>query len=768
MKNLPIIIKNASENNLKNLSLKINKNKLIAFTGPSGSGKSTLLHEVLFKEARRQYFESFGYQFFEAKIQKPNVECIENLSPTLLVTQKNYNHNPRSTIGTVSEFRTLLLSIFLEANFLINKNQIHSTYFSSNHPKGMCQYCQGIGYIHSLDIERLIEDETLSINNGLFKGYYNTKNSFEHGYLLSLANHYNIDLNEPFKSWSKGNKDNFLFNENSFNASIKYKNPRGIIKRKTIEVKGLIPRINSDLLLNNETREKPKFLRLLSKHKCSKCNGEKYSTFIREISVNGVNFSELENTPFETIKEKIDKLLGNLTSPRIIRILNSIDDYLIFFNRLDLNYLSSIRSIPTLSSGEFQRVKLLSYLKGSLNNLIFIVDEITNGLHPKNIQDIFDTLLELKNKENTILCIEHNLTLIDQFEEVITLGPKGGKDGGYIVSNKKPLIDYSLYFGKKITNDNIEFFRIKNVFFRNLSIDELRIPLNRVICVTGVSGSGKSSLFREYIFDNFDRIIKVNEKANIYLKNIISIDKKSISNNSRSTIASFLDVMDELRNLYIKINNKYSFSLSNEDSVCQKCLGKGFFDQEIPYLGNIFTECETCQGKRFHDEVLNVRYKELNINEILNLSISDSIKFFEVKSKIHNVLLLCMRLGLGYLKLNQESGTLSGGEAQRIRLCKFLNMNKAKYLIILDEPSSGLSGVDLQNVIDTINELGKQNTVICIEHNLDLVSEVADYVFDMGSFGGSKGGKIVSKGTFNKVYNDTKSSIYNIKKAFSK
>lgn len=473
----------------------------------------------------------------------------------------------------------------------------------------------------------------------------------------------------------------------------------------------------------------------------------------------------LQNFNYNNILESKKELVSQLINSILCKISSLI--------KLNVGYLCLNRTIPSLSGGERQRIRIATQLTCSLKGIIYILDEPCKGLHYRDITNVIQLTRDLINKGNTVIAIEHNKRYISSANNIIELGPVGGPAGEYIIdtTNNPSSYKYNLYF-KTIQNFN-QYFELNNITFRNIKKQNVRFPIGGITCITGVSGSGKSTL-TSVISKCFER------KTNVYceffngvnsIKKVIKVNQAPIGKTPRSTIVSYLEIFDEIRTLFAKTDtakklkiSASSFSMNVKGGRCECCQGTGLQKIELNYLPSSYITCPECDGKRFNDKILSVTYNGKTIQEVLETPIYDIIKVFEDSKKVFLVLNSMIDLGLGYLKLGQMSMNLSGGEAQRIKLAKALgSSSKGNNLYILDEPTSGLNNFDIEKFENILLSLqDNHETIVIVEHNIEFISKISDYIIDFGMVGGNAGGKIIAQGSPKDVFKFEKSSLYNL------
>ena len=775
-----IIIRDAYENNLKHIHVEIPIDKFTCVTGVSGCGKSSLIYDTLYAESQRELLENLSGNMFTQKIMnKAHVGSIENLRPALNVSQNYYNSNPRSTMGTLSDSSHYLRTLFALITNFSEGLMLKESFFSSNDPKSCCEKCKGLGEEYAVSMDSLIPDEEKTLRNGAISYYKGKVTSQEYQSLVVLCAVHNIDLDKRVRDLSDEEKEILLYRDNSESIQLKFKTPKGRTKHKSVEVKGAMRELQDKLKDIDTPSVFASISKYLIKQVCSVCKGSKLKETVLAYSICDENISNVENMPLfkldewtgkvkytyaqSNIHEQVDQLLNQL----LVRTHNMI--------ALDVGYLSLNRCIPSLSGGEVQRVRICKQLNCALSGLVYILDEPCKGLHPRNIISIIDATKNLVAKGNTVIAIEHNGKYISEADNVIELGPVGGPEGGYVINedvnpvSKESEMVYE-FKEKKVPRN---WMRFENINFRNIINQDVEVPLERITCITGVSGSGKSTLVS--VIENCvasGKAIKCKNYSNpTKIKNVDFVNQKPIGKTSRSTVASYLDVFDNIRQLfsqteYARINGftASDFSLNVPGGRCESCQGTGFQKFELNYLPDSYIECTECSGRRYHDDLLLVKYKNKTINDILNAPISELFGIFDGVIPIYSKLKCVDEIGLGYISLGQMSMQLSGGEAQRIKLAKSLGApTKSRKIYILDEPTSGLHFQDIELLEKVLLKLEAQGeTLIIIEHNMDFIAKISDYLLDFGIESGDLGGKIVANGLPENVFKNPQSSWYGL------
>lgn len=715
----------AKENNLKNVSVDIEKHKFHVITGVSGSGKSTLAFDCIYAMAQSSFYEMMSTYVVKnlPKINKPNVDDITNLSPCVLIEQKKLGTNPRSTMGTVTEIYTYLRLLYSRAGLPI----YDSSYFSFNTAKGACEFCNGLGFEINVDLNKLIDYEK-SLSEGAIR----------HRTWKVDSRYYNIekvsglfDMDKKIKDYTEEELYNLLYKESTVLSQESF----GIVQNYSHE--GIVTRLmkrqgdSRGLVINEYDRL------FFSEQPCTHCMGSRLNERAREVKVNGKNLVDLLNMELVDLYEFIDVIDDAMVSDIIAKMRKDILNII----NLGLGYLTLNRGVNTLSNGESQKIKLAKSINSNLNELIYVMDEPTCGFHNRDVIKIVDAIKSIVNRNNTAIVVEHNRTLIEKADNIIDIGPGSGESGGNILynGNLAGILDSStsitgnyLKNRRNINNERKQasgFYEVKNVNIHNIKNLDVSIPKGLMTCITGVSGSGKSSLVK-YILEHDEEIIKVGK------------DNPGV--NSRSNVATYTKIFDIIRQLFARANNVdeglFSF---NSVGACPNCGGLGVIKMDMHFLGDATQICEICHGKRYKSEVLNYKYRDKNIAEVLDMTIEEASKFFDHKVILDNLKVLS-DVGLEYLRLGQTLDTLSGGEVQRVNMSKYLN--KKGNIYIFDEPTQGLHLKDIEILKRVLsNMVDKGNTIIVIEHNLDFIVD-ADYIIDMGPEAGKNGGQILFAG----------------------
>jgi excinuclease ABC subunit A len=769
-----IVIHNAAVNNLKNISLSIPTNFFTCVTGVSGCGKSSLVYDTIFAESQREFLESMSGNMYGQKLMdKPQVDSIENLRPALNVSQSYYNFNPRSTVGTLTDISHYLRALFaLTINFEQKKNYCEN-FFSANNPRSCCEKCKGLGEEYDISEDAVVPDWSKSLSKGAILYYKGKDTSMEHKLLVAICDEYSIDINKQMDKLSKKEIHNLLYRENPVDIHLSFKTPKGRYKQNDLRSKGAIVELREKLLDINTPSTFASISKYLIKKECSCCGGTRLKKEILDKKLCRKNIAEVEKMKLSHLVSWVEMIEKEYNSApinrQVFQLSSQIKKRVHRIIDLKVGYISLDRSVLTLSSGEVQRIRIANQLNCSLKGLIYILDEPCKGLHIRNISSIIAATKELVSKDNTVIAIEHNKQYISCADKIIELGPEGGPKGGYLLSENKPAEDFEYIVDFKEESTFIKYITLVDVSFRNIQNQSVSFPIGGITCVTGVSGSGKSTLVSviEQCFESKKNINCKQVNGLLEIRKILKVNQQPIGKTPRSTVVSYLEVYDNIRDLFAESKESKTlgltasdFSMNVKGGRCECCQGTGLQKIELNYLPDSFVICPECKGKRFQEQVLSAKYREMNINEVLDAPIEKIILLFEDVECIYAKLKCMMDIGLGYIKLGQMSMNLSGGEAQRIKLAKALGAKSTgKNMYILDEPTSGLNSKDISKFCDVLNELRRKGeTVIIIEHNIEFISKMSDYLIDFGIEAGDKGGKIVSQGYPKRVYLDKNSS----------
>ncbi|PPA71004.1 excinuclease ABC subunit UvrA [Jeotgalibacillus proteolyticus] len=799
-----IILNGARENNLKNISLSIPKHQLVVLTGPSGSGKSTLAMDTLQRECQRQYLESIGMS--AESIGKPKVDSIIGLSPSISVGQHNNNRNPRSTVGTITDMYTYLRLIFEklgerpcpQCHTLIlpsldqedyneetgftqyihcpdcdyKMEKLTRSHFSFNRPDGACPSCDGLGSVAELDESQLFNPD-LSLTEGAVTIWNGAFSDYQLGIVKAAGVHYGIDINlhKKLREFSDAERDLLYYGVESEKFTVHSpdtKPPKTVSKGK---FEGVVTAVWRRY---REKEGQSGESKLFFTKTCPSCNGSKLNEISRNVKVADVFITDAMKYSLEDFDTWLTRLKTELPESSMLLVEDFLSELSVKVKRIlhvGLGYLSLDRQTITLSGGEAQRLRLATILGSGLTGVLYVLDEPTAGLHPKDTQGLVTILKELRDLGNTVLVIEHDTDVMKEADHIIDMGPGAGNYGGTVVgqgSYTELQEQEASITGKylkeappvrqKRRKGNGKHLTVHNATRHNLQNVTVSFPLECFVAVTGVSGSGKSSLV-------FDLLAHYTQKGRVEgcekvsgfeeIENIITVNQSPLTRMQRSNVATYTDVFTLIRNVFASLPGAKNaglkpkdFSFNTVGGRCEHCQGLGFVLTNMHFLPDLEVQCPVCRGKRFKDEVLAVEYKGHSISAILNLTVEESLFIFNDNKKIKPIIELLCEIGLGYLNWGQSVTTLSGGEGQRLKLSKELYKHSADHtLYLLDEPSTGLHPADVKQLLLLLNRLVEAgNTVIIVEHNSDVIRQ-ADWVIDLGPEGGNAGGEVMAEGT---------------------
>lgn len=724
----PIKIRGLKQNNLKNISLDIPKNKIVVFTGVSGSGKSSIVFDTIAAESQRQMNETYNawVRGRLPKYEKPNAEWIENLNPSVIIDQTRLGGNARSTVGTISDMYSLLRLLFSR----IGTPAVGpASYFSFNNPNGMCPTCAGIGKIMDFDMSQLI-DADKTYDEGCFqlpafgKGNYYWK-------VYRRPEYFRTDI--PWKDLTEEEQNILLYGSRRKGGERLDKKLEGVYNqfKRLVLMKGAEEQTDYTL---------KKISRFLYERECPDCKGKRLNENTLSCKINGYNIYEMCEMEFSILREKLEEIRDERAVTVVEQLKASLDRMI----DIGLPYLFMNRESSTLSGGEAQRLKLVRYMGSSLCGMIYIFDEPSTGMHPRDVYRMSRLLQSLRDKGNTVLVVEHDKDIISIADEVIDIGPLAGKNGGQVLfqGSYEDLLLSGTRTGNALSSEiKVKekvrtpkgFLEVRGASIHNLKNVDVDIPLGILTVVTGVAGSGKSSLIRDVF-------------AKQYEDQVVLIDQSAITATGRSTVCTFLGFFDEIRKVFATENHTSSSLFTfNGKGACPYCKGRGAITTELVFMEPVTTVCEHCGGRRYSDEALRYTVKGKTIVDVLAMSVEEALPFFADNRKINAMLSALMEVGLPYISLGQPLSTFSGGERQRVKLAQ--NIKKKGNIYILDEPTTGLHAADIEKVVELLESIvDRGNTVIVIEHNTD-VMKLADYIIDVGPDGGTKGGEIVFTGT---------------------
>ncbi|MDB5541165.1 MAG: excinuclease subunit UvrA [Devosia sp.] len=723
-----IRIRGARENNLKNVSLDIPKRKITVFTGVSGSGKSSLVFGTIAAESQRLINETYPafVQQFMPHYGQPDADELENISAAIIVDQQRIGGNSRSTVATVTDAAQMLRVLFSR----IAEPRLGSPgLYSYNDPRGMCPECEGIGQVAAMDMDAVL-DESKSLNQGalLPKDF-----AVDSWWWEIYKNSGLFDMDKPINRFSKEERENLLHLDDG--RKIK-------VGKIGLTYEGVVAKLKKGLGSKDPENLQPhvrvEYDKIFARKTCPACHGARLNTAALGSKVNGANIAECSAMQVSDLAPFVRSIDAPAVGPMLTALASRLENLV----TIGLGYLSLDRESSTLSGGESQRVKMVRHLGSSLTDITYVFDEPSVGLHPHDVGRLAGLMLQLRDKGNTVLIVEHKPDMIAIADHVVDMGPFAGSKGGEVVYEGD--FDGLLKSGT-LTGDHIRKYqpiktelrkpsgelRIKGAKLNNLKDVSVTIPRGVLTVVTGVAGAGKSSLIQGSLPSAYPDVVIIDQNLN--------------RGSRRSNTATYTGILDNVRKVFAKANGVDAALFSaNSKGACPDCNGLGVTYTDLAHLDPMVTECETCEGKRFTDEVLAYQLRGRSISDVYEMPVGEAASFF-TEAAIAKILKGLEDVGLGYLTLGQPLSTLSGGERQRLKLAAELGRKGQIY--VLDEPTTGLHMNDVDTLIGLFDRLVDQDsTVIVIEHNLDVISR-ADWVIDLGPGAGHEGGSVVFEGT---------------------
>jgi excinuclease ABC subunit A len=810
-----IKIKGAREHNLKNIDVSIPRQAITVITGPSGSGKSTLAIDIIYAEGQRRYVESlsaYSRQFLD-QLQRPDIDFIEGLSPSVAIDQKTVNRSPRSTLGTITEIYDYLRVLFtrLGKAYCYNCGTEISTQEEENVVRAILSLAGGT---RVQVLAPIVKDRKGNYrkelqemrNEGFVRARIdNEMADLTQDIILEKKKRHTIEIvvdrliiKEGIERQVKDAVDTAFKYADTIVVNLPAKGEDRLFSKTAACPKCGIsyPEINPRFFsFNSRAGACPSCsglgfqdideysVEMDAQRFCRACGGLRLRREALSVRFHGLNIGEFSRMSVAGALSFLEGLrLDERETLIASRVLKEVRDRLSFLERVGLGYLTLDRPSLTLSGGEAQRIRLATQMGSSLTGVLYVLDEPSIGLHPRDCTKLLESLSAIRDADNTIIVVEHDEETMRWADHIVDMGPGAGVRGGWIVAEGTPAgiqrNDKSLT-GRYLKGDlSIEvplkrrqaadFISIRGASEHNLRNIDVRIPLGIFTCVTGVSGSGKSTLVFDILYRAAQKTLRTGKDAVFLppgrhreisgldrLSRVISVDQSPIGRTPRSNPATYTGVFSFIRELFSMVNDsrvrgfspsRFSFNVAG--GRCESCRGNGLIKVEMHFLPDVYVQCDRCKGRRYNDETLEIRFKEKNIADVLDMTVVEALGFFENIPNIRRRLEILEDIGLGYLQLGQPATTLSGGEAQRIKLSRELGKKSAGgTLYLLDEPTTGLHFVDIQKLLDVIGMLVDQgNTAVVIEHNLDVVKS-ADHIIDLGPEGGEEGGHLVAEGT---------------------
>jgi len=804
-------VRGAREHNLKNVDLDIPRGRLVVFTGVSGSGKSSLAFGTLYAEAQRRYLESvspYARRLFH-QMPVPEVDQIEGLPPAVALQQQRGTPTARSSVGSVSTLSNSLRMLYSRAgDYPEGQELLYAESFSPNTPQGACPRCSGLGRIYDVTEQSMVPDDSLTIRERAIAAWPPAWHGQNLRDILVTLGH---DVDTPWRDLPKKDRDWILYTDESptvpVYAGLTPRETRAALKRKDPpSYQGTftgVRRYVMQTFANTESASmKKRVARYMVSAACPECEGKRLRRESLSVTFAGHDIAEISRLPLARLAELLqpyahgkDKDDGHLYNEQLIvrrRIAADLAARLEVLLALGLGYLALERSTPTLSPGELQRLRLATQVRSNLFGVVYVLDEPSSGLHPADTEALLDALAQLKAAGNSLFVVEHALDVIRQADWLVDVGPLAGERGGQVLYSGVPeglrKIEASqtrrYLFGEapppqRTPREPSGWLKLAGVHRNNLRDLEVDFPLGVLTSVTGVSGSGKSSLVSQVLVElvgqalgqggaaheeqpdepDLERDEELPLEGRIVsgmegVRRLVRVDQKPIGRTPRSNLATYTGLFDQVRKLFAATadakKRRYDagrFSFNVAKGRCEHCAGEGFVMVELLFLPSVYAPCPTCEGARYNAETLQVRYRDRNIAEVLGMTVGEAIDFFKGEALVERSLEVLNEVGLDYLRLGQPATELSGGEAQRIKLASELQRaTRGNALYVLDEPTTGLHPVDADRLMVQLNRLvDAGNTVIVVEHTMRVVAG-SDWVIDVGPGAGDEGGAVVASG----------------------
>jgi len=813
-------VRGAREHNLRNIDVDIPRDALVVFTGVSGSGKSSLAFGTLYAEAQRRYLESvspYARRLFH-QLTVPEVDSIAGLPPAVALQQQRGSPTPRSSVGTITTLSNLLRMLYSRAgDYPRGAPMLYAENFSPNRIEGACPVCHGMGEIHEVTEKSMVPDDSLTIRQRAVAAW---PTAWQGQNLRDILVTLGYDVDKPWRSLPKKDRDWILFTDEQptvpVYAGFTPAETRQALKRKMEpSYQGTFTSAKRYVLetfgKSQSTMMKNRVSKYMLSVACSTCHGKRLRSDALAVKFAGLDIADMSSLPLARLEELLKPMVkaagranqqdGDHPEKRIVvqRITSDIVARLQVLLDLGLGYLSLQRNTPSLSPGELQRLRLATQLYSNLFGVVYVLDEPSAGLHPSDTQSLLRALDALKASGNSLFVVEHELDVIRHADWIVDVGPGAGEQGGEVLysgpldglRNAKSSVTRRYLFEKTLVRTEaprpaMGWLRLRNITRNNFRGLDVSFPLGTFTAVTGVSGSGKSTLVSQAVVELVGKALgqavgdEIEEEplqrstVSTYgeivsgiegIQRLVLVDQKSIGRTPRSNMATYTGLFDHVRTLFASTKlakaHKFDagrFSFNVAKGRCPTCKGEGFVCVELLFLPSVYSPCPACGGSRYNPKTLEVKYRERNIADVLQMTVETAMQFFSDEPALLRFFSVLREVGLGYLRLGQPATELSGGEAQRIKLATELQRaERGKTLYILDEPTTGLHPSDVTRLLSQLHRLvDSGNTVIVVEHDMDIVAS-SDWVIDIGPGAGGDGGLIVAEGTPAQVARQSKS-----------
>jgi excinuclease ABC subunit A len=810
-------VRGAREHNLKNISVEIPRNALVVFTGVSGSGKSSLAFGTLYAEAQRRYLESvspYARRLFH-QMAVPEVDSVEGLPPAVALQQQRGSPTTRSSVGSVTTLSNLLRMLYSRAGDYPRKQPLlYAESFSPNTPEGACPNCHGIGRVHEVSERTLVPDDSLTIRERAVAAW---PTAWQGQNLRDILVTLGYDVDQPWRELPKRDRDWILFTDEQPTVPVyagytAAETKRALKRKEEPSYQGTFTGARKYVLQTFATTQsammKRRASRYLSSSDCPVCKGKRLKPEALSVTFAGMDIADISRLPLNDLNELLRSHVpgGGADSgshpEKVLVVQRIIEDMLARLEvllDLGLGYLTPERSTPTLSPGELQRLRLATQVQSNLFGVAYVLDEPSAGLHPADTEALLRALDRLKAAGNSLFVVEHELNVVRRADWIVDVGPGAGEHGGRILysgrlsglADVKASRTRSYLFGEteksvRTTRSAVDWLKLRGVARNNLDSVDVDIPLGVFTCVTGISGSGKSSLISQFLVDTVgdrlgQRVDVVDDDDGLeaqvetlggeitegvdQIKRLVVVDQKPIGRTPRSNLATYTGLLDHVRKLFASTKQarvrRYDagrFSFNVAKGRCETCQGEGFVCVELLFLPSVYAPCPTCKGARYNAKTLEIKIRDRSIADVLGMTVDEAFEFFADDDLLLRSLSVLREVGLGYLRLGQSATELSGGEAQRVKLATELQRaQRGGTLYVLDEPTTGLHPSDVAKLMKQLGGLVEAgNTVVVVEHDMT-VAAASDWIIDIGPGAGGEGGKIVATGTPEQVAVESRS-----------